>query len=272
MTRRFIPPARRFGFSTSVRLHAARLKHRLFSSQRSAASAIRLGSFGTVHLRPATSDWEILHQVIVGDEYDSNSGPLETALRNFYDRVCALGKTPLIVDCGANIGLTSLWYSRRFPRAHVVAVEPQEDNFALLKRNVSGRANITPIMAAVWNRKTQVSLANADGQPWGWRTRQSDAGGLTTVTLPELLTGLDNMIPMIVKIDIEGAEVDLFRSNFEWARTVPLIVFEPHDWMLPWRGTFHAIISALVHSPRDYLFRDQTVFAFTHELAGDQRP
>jgi hypothetical protein len=71
---------------------------------------------------------------------------------------------------------------------------------------------------------------------------------------------------MIAKIDIEGGEINLFRSNFEWVNNTPLIIFEPHDWMMPWQGSSCAIYSALVRTPRDYLGGGENVFAFSHSL------
>jgi hypothetical protein len=82
----------------------------------------------------------------------------------------------------------------------------------------------------------------------------------------DLLAKFAGTVPMIVKIDIEGAEVELFRSNVEWTDLVALIAIEPHDWLMPWRGTFQAAMSALIRLPRDYLFRGETVFAFAHRL------
>jgi hypothetical protein len=73
---------------------------------------------------------------------------------------------------------------------------------------------------------------------------------------------------MTVKIDIEGAEVELFRSNLEWSVWAPLIVFESHDRLFAWRGTFHAIAAALTHHPRDYIQKGENTFAFAHHFPG----
>jgi hypothetical protein len=71
---------------------------------------------------------------------------------------------------------------------------------------------------------------------------------------------------LVVKIDIEGSETGLFRSNLDWAAETPLIVFEPHDWLFNWRGTFHAIMSVLVRQPRDYLQNGENTFSILHAI------
>jgi hypothetical protein len=40
-----------------------------------------------------------------------------------------------------------------------------------------------------------------------------------------------------VKVDIEGFEADLFASNTDWLDDVSVVIVEPHDWLLPGRGT-----------------------------------
>jgi len=51
--------------------------------------------------------------------------------------------------------------------------------------------------------------------------------------------------PFIAKIDIEGAEFDLFRENLEWVDATPIITIELHDWHTPGcSATFHQCVNA----------------------------
>jgi len=176
------------------------------------------------------------------------------------------GRTPVIVDCGANIGISAIWFADRFPDATILAVEPEPANHALLQRNTAAHPNIVAIRAAVSDHRGRVSLTNDGGEAWGWATREAEDGDVETVTVGDLLARVPDGAPLIVKIDIEGGEVDLFRSATEWTRETPLIVFEDHDWMLPGRGTFAAVMKRLVDEPRDYFRRGENTFAFSHAL------
>jgi predicted O-methyltransferase YrrM len=42
---------------------------------------------------------------------------------------------PLILDCGANVGVSVLYFKRLYPDAEIIAFEPDEDVFAILKQN-----------------------------------------------------------------------------------------------------------------------------------------
>src|ERR1700722_12590442 len=50
-------------------------------------------------------------------------------IKALYDGMVADGRTPLILDCGANIGLSAVYFALEFPAARIVAVEPQPENF-----------------------------------------------------------------------------------------------------------------------------------------------
>jgi len=58
----------------------------------------------------------------------------------------------LIVDCGANVGYSTVYFLTRYPRAKVIAVDPDPDNYALLEANVAPYgARCRPIRSAVWS-------------------------------------------------------------------------------------------------------------------------
>src|SRR5579864_5909313 len=80
-----------------------------------------------VYLRAGTSDYSILKQIFVDDEYEP--------LRNLDGPKC-------IIDCGANVGFSSLYFARLYPSAHILAIEPDEENAAVFLRNLTGYAEI----------------------------------------------------------------------------------------------------------------------------------
>ncbi|HEY6834279.1 MAG TPA: FkbM family methyltransferase [Pseudolabrys sp.] len=221
-----------------------------------------------VWLRPATSDWYVMEQIFIDEEYSLSRWPEHAnALRAQYESVLERGQVPVIVDCGAHIGLATLWFAQTFPRARIFAVEPTRQNFELLRQNVSSHPSITPVNAAIWDRETRVDLINANEQPWAWAMQESASGGIRTTTINDILQREPNGVPLLVKIDIEGGEVELFRSKTEWVERTPLIVLELHDWLGGWRGTGHAVFSRLSRHPRDYMQRGENIFSFAHVLS-----
>ncbi len=221
-----------------------------------------------IWLREATSDFNVMEQIFLRGEYDFSEWPAHHAAIGTAYAVClADGRVPVIVDCGANVGYASVWFALRYPRAIVCAVEPEPQNFALLSRNVADYPNVIPIHAAISDRVGKISLRNPSGEPWACQTEEDAHGSVATVTVPDLLKRWPDGAPLIVKIDIEGHETALFRSNTGWTETTPLVVFEMHDWLFHWRGTGDAMFRCLTRSRRDYLIRGENIFAFVHPQA-----
>jgi FkbM family methyltransferase len=218
-----------------------------------------------VWLREGTSDFDVMEQIFVRREYDFSEWPSHDAMiRKTYADLLRRGKTPVIVDCGANVGYASVWFARQYPQAIVHAVEPEPRNFAVLRRNASAYANVTPVQAGISDRVTKLALRNPTDEPWACQTDEDDAGPVETVTVPALLDIRPDCAPLIVKVDIEGYETSLFRSNTGWVARTPLVVFEMHDWLFHWRGTGDAVLRCLTQRRRDYLVRGENIFAFAH--------
>lgn len=235
--------------------------------------AIPLAGSGMRHVvwaRPRSTDMSIFAQIFRWKEYDfSRWSPYADQLSSYYKEIVAAGKVPVIVDGGANAGYSPIWFALRFPHAKVIAVEPDRENFALLQKNVASFPNIVPVEAALWDEKVLVAVFDPDDTAWGRRFEVTNDGlGMPSVTVPELLDGNDDLVPFIMKIDIEGAETKLFRSNTDWIDNFPLVVFEPHDglyhWLGPWQGSAHSFFSTLSRRKREYLMHGENIFAFLH--------
>ncbi|MEI9989848.1 MAG: FkbM family methyltransferase [Rhizomicrobium sp.] len=194
------------------------------------------GIKGAVHLRPGTSDVPTFRQIFTEQSYDLNKISRFKAVKAHYERMLEEGKTPLILDCGANIGLSSVWFANMFPKAMVVAVEPSKPNFALLKANTAGYPNILPVLGAVWNETTKLSIENPDADFWSFQVsadskHQSSSDSVEAFTIGNLMAMAGAEEILIAKIDIEGAEAALFQSNIDWIDSTQLIIIELHDWI-----------------------------------------
>src|SRR5438128_6867077 len=71
----------------------------------------------------------------------------------------ALARRPqTIVDAGAFIGLSSLYFAWRYPNPKVIAIEPEKSNYELLLHNIDGWENIIAVRAALWKRSTRLCI------------------------------------------------------------------------------------------------------------------
>jgi FkbM family methyltransferase len=66
----------------------------------------------------------------------------------------------IIVDAGANVGMSAAYFSLHHPAATVVAIEPEPSNFEMLRKNAKLFPQIIPINAALWSHEGVVRPQN----------------------------------------------------------------------------------------------------------------
>jgi FkbM family methyltransferase len=260
---RLLKSIRVLGFFNGGAVYFYYFYHRLVKSQAWAPRQMRVRNISKpIWMRPGVSDWIVMERIFLDREYDPLSVDHDAAMDDLSRSIIAQGKRPLIIDCGANIGMSSVWFAERFPDATIIAVEPQPENFKILALNARNFPNIIPVKAAISDKMSRVSLSNETGTPWAWKTQESETGEVATLTIPHLANLVENAELMAVKVDIEGFEVNLFRDSTDWVDGLPLMMFEMHDWMTPWSGSGHAFLSVLVKHRRDYLVRGENIFSY----------
>jgi FkbM family methyltransferase len=219
---------------------------------------VAVPQIGVVHIRAGESDIATLRQVFIGGEYDlSHPEQLKTRVLARYNAIIAQGSAPIIADIGANIGSASLWFKQQFPEAAVVAVEPDPDNAGLLKRNLVDSPLVHVVEAAIGGTAGFVALENRSSG-WAVQTKRADAG-IPIVTVDDVLARVPGGTPFIVKIDIEGFESDLFKSNLDWIARAYVVMIEPHDWMLPGQMTSRAFQQAMAAHPFEMFIRGENI-------------
>ncbi len=174
-----------------------------------------------IALRVNTSDFEVFHRIFIDGELDFD-----------------LRKVPTrIVDAGANIGLASLYLLSRFPHARILALEIEDSNFALLRRNTSAYPNVTCLKMALWSGAARLGIANPTDEHWMFRVTPAasdDAGGVPAVGVKDLMELFEGKHIDLLKIDIEGAEKQVFQDGAdEWIDQVDTIAVELHDRFEP---------------------------------------
>ena len=114
-----------------------------------------------------------------------------------------------IVDLGSNIGMSILWYKRRWPECSILGVEASPEIFRFLSDNVRGLSAVTVVNRAVGDRAGQVMFYSASDSLMGSTNsmRGGSAGTMVEMTpASEFITGPTDLL----KIDIEGSETLAF--------------------------------------------------------------
>lgn len=166
-----------------------------------------------IFVRPGSRDGEMLVRNIVRDEY----GKLDL------DRYAP----HFIVDAGAYIGDTAAFFLSKYPKATLVALEPNPISFAVAQRNLAPYGNRARLLAkALSDRPTALRLSGVETG-----ARVSDAGDVEVeaTTMADLLELSPSGRVSILKLDIEGAERELFlRAPGRWLSRVDHIIVETH--------------------------------------------
>lgn len=229
------------------------------------------GGSRTVWLRPGTADWHTYEQIFIRRDYDLQGLSQRDRVLIQYRKLLSTGRRPIIIDGGAHIGLATCWFKQVFPEATICSIEPDHGNFDLLKRNVAGVADVIAIRAGLWDRQATLSIRDAAAETWSFELQEDVAdvaNSTTAITVPEVLAHVSDGTCFIAKIDIEGGERQLFRSNTEWLDTVPLVIIELHDWKFSWGATAAPFFAAAARQKRDYVFRGENLFCFLHPDVG----
>jgi FkbM family methyltransferase len=205
----------------SLRTYARLSAIEVHEGRREATVDLRLRPLGgrAVAIRPSTSDIDTVWGAFA---------------RRYHLPPAEVGEPRLILDLGANIGLTMADFAVRYPRARVVGVELDDVNADLARRNVGSWADRCAVVnAAVWP---------VDGEAWyfpwagGTATYRAVGGApegatrVPAISLASLVREHARDRPVdYMKVDVEGGERELLQDGSGWASHVRAIKVELHE-------------------------------------------
>jgi FkbM family methyltransferase len=143
-----------------------------------------------------------------------------------------------VIDLGANIGLASLYFARHYPSCRLFAVEPNPDTYRMLTTNLrqlieNGRCRTEK--AAVWgSEKPLVADRSKAPEHYSAFTTKEAApeanaeGTMMGLPIQKIINNSGFTKVDLLKVDIEGAEVELFKGNVSWLGCVNSIAIEFH--------------------------------------------
>jgi FkbM family methyltransferase len=166
-------------------------------------------------VRAKSSDIHVFEQMFLKQEYS------EVPLIN----------PEWIVDAGANIGLAALYFLLRYPTARVLAIEPSPTNFAVMEQNLAPHARRCSLLrAAVWCETGHVALQFADvpRAEWAIQVQAAAHGDVPAFDMATLMQRFGINRISLLKMDVEGAEAEIFAANTSWLSQVEMMAIELH--------------------------------------------
>lgn len=162
--------------------------------------------------------------------------------------------SPYIVDCGAHIGMASIFFKIKYPNAKIQAFEADPNICEMLKSNIAsfGFSDVICNQKAVWIHNDGVTFSQENDDSGSVKSNANN-GSLTvpSIRLKDIL--LDRPIDLL-KVDIEGAEFASFLDSGEALRNVKNIIVEVH--LLEPDQKLHTLLQKLDELGFKYVLND----------------
>jgi FkbM family methyltransferase len=139
-------------------------------------------------------------------------------------------EAPLIIDGGANVGLSVLHFKRSFPKSRIIAFEPDPDIFHVLSKNCAAfqLENVQLIPKAIWTQEGTVEF-DREGADAGRIVPDTNSILAVDVGACRLTDYLDQEVDLL-KLDLEGAELDVLMDCADRLSNVQKLVVEYHSF------------------------------------------
>jgi FkbM family methyltransferase len=171
-------------------------------------------------LRDNPYDFATLEEVLLKEEYhiDLTFEPLT------------------IIDGGANIGLTSIYFANKYPGAEIVSVEPEAGNFEMLRKNTRHYPNVSLLNTGIWDHNAHLKIVDT-GRGNNSFTVEELAfpikDSIRAISVGDIMSEKKWKTIDILKLDIEGSEKNVFEKNYErWLPLVKVLIIELHDRLI----------------------------------------
>lgn len=155
----------------------------------------------------------------------------EIFLREIY-RFSPGNERPVILDCGANIGISTLYFARTYPDAAIIAFEPDDENYEILEKNIKDNGfagdRVQLVKKAIWTNNDGIRFHAEGTEGSKILTGNSDATAVfvRTERLKDLL--MQYSVIDFLKLDIEGAEYAVIMDCADLLSNVKHMFFEYH--------------------------------------------
>jgi FkbM family methyltransferase len=201
-----------------------------------------------IYIRPSTTDLILVRNIFLSQEY-----PI---FKDYFPQI--------IIDAGANIGLSSIYFKIFYPEARIFAIEPENSNCELFLKNLEPYPNITLIKGALLHEcKLETKIINSDADKYSFRVSNlpnqeyPSEESLLSCSINQLVEKYNIKKIDILKMDIEGSEKDVFSENLEWIDITDNIFIELHEQIC--EGCSQNLIKAIANYPFKIRFKGENL-------------
>jgi FkbM family methyltransferase len=148
------------------------------------------------------------------------------------EKITTIIKTPKVIyDVGSNIGMYSLFFRHFWPDAEIYSFEALKDTAEIAMKNLEN-SNVTVFNYGLWDSETEILLGVPKGfdiqstnYGFYWNSIQDYDVKVDVKTLNSVISTF-NRVPDFLKIDVEGAEINVLRGGSEYLKQIKYIMVE----------------------------------------------
>jgi FkbM family methyltransferase len=153
----------------------------------------------------------------------------------------------VIIDGGANIGLTTVSLANQYSDARIIAVEPDADNCRIFSLNTATYSQVQLIQGAIWDKESELTISDSQVDSWTIQVTETTtdifSSGIPGMTIAQIMSKHELEKVDLLKLDIEGAEKRVFEAdaNLNLDR-IGCVLVETHDRFVT--GSEKAVLQA----------------------------
>lgn len=172
---------------------------------------------------------------------------------------------PLIIDCGSHIGLSILYFKKLYPQAKIIGFEPDPVNFEILQKNIAVNTpqNVTAIQAALAANEGAVTFYKTSDpdKNFSWHNTtavdfQRTGSEATSVPAVKLSNFLNQPVDLL-KMDIEGSELEVLQEIKEKLGNIKQIILEYHGLPQPKNNRFSDVLKIIKKNSSNVIVLDK---------------
>jgi FkbM family methyltransferase len=151
---------------------------------------------------------------------------VDNFIREEYGQLSLDNQPGWMIDAGAYLGDTTSYFISKYPTLKIIALEPNPETFPLAKQNLEPYGpNVHLVQKGLWS-KSETLYLSGDTTSAG----VADQGvPIEVIALAELIKEFQIDRIKLLKMDIEGAELNVFSEGVEdWIDRVDAMIIETH--------------------------------------------
>jgi len=139
-----------------------------------------------------------------------------------------------ILDLGANVGYTAIFFDRKFTNAEIACVEPMPQNVAVLRQNLALNDVAATVIDAAVTVTDSIVQMETHARDYGHKIAvdpmevTTDLVSCKGISVPSIMKQMGWNRISLLKVDIEGYERFLLKENCSWLGLVDAICIECH--------------------------------------------